>query len=1066
MLPEMKPGLVEALATAYSALIKRQRTASSAFVRWSTANRRSHEFAWLGPGRETLVTSGGELRVVAGDPIHDQLNKMMTTIELNPYERELLYGYPYVVGQRDGTVIRAPLLTIPITITGVGGVLTVRTDEDLLHFNSLPFRSNFDTASHELALARLIESAPEFPLRVDELRTFVGALSREMKTGLSAKLDGMLAAPPMQPRTTTPLTIVDNAACFVAPKTSYFLASDLAHIAEVGAEAVAQTALGWLIGGGGTGRTSDRFEDTRRVYFPFGSNRSQRHVGVLADDPNNQIIVVQGPPGTGKSLTIANVACHLVAQGKRVLISAQKDKALDVVDTLLRGLNLAQLPMTLLRQDRDSKRELRERLDAIQKTRATSETDAILRREEDDHLRIVVNTEETEAALANAIVFEELVAKADMAVEGAPTWLRAIQARWSRRAALRLAKHRAPETTDLLGAQTTLRRGQLLEHSVRILGAAADHRTGEATRAERNQLREFSKLLSRNQTVSRNFSVFDRLKSEPKRCHMLLKVLPCWIMSPDDVARLFPCEPGLFDVVIIDEASQSDLPSMTPVLFRAKQAVICGDSKQMQSQRFAFTSGQVAAQAWREQGLDNLDPDGWLDPVKIDLLQLAGIRAGEEAFLDEHFRSLPAIISFSNDRWYGSRMRIMRDPDDRQVGDPDAPVMKLHHVRDGLVAPGTQENALEARGLVDELSRLLAHPGYATATFGVVCLFEEQMRLMNDLVSAAIDEETRQAHDLVVVNPDGFQGDERDVILYSLSYDAINMARTSLSARQADREHIQGMLNVAFTRAREEVHVFHSAPVDDFGMASGEGTLLDWLKHCEKVQQTTFDPTALSLARTESEFEAEVARALQAQGFRTLSQYPSCGFRIDLVVEKGRQRIAIECDGEIWHQDEHGELRVEDVERQEILERAGWRVLRIPYRRWRSEPEAQLSRVAYALLAMEEEGNPAAASPIDAANGATATSISVDTNEAAILHAVRSGEHQRDAVLSAARVHLGKSRMGRLILQSLEAAIASLARRNLLFVEEGEIFASEEGRTATLSAYAPRVSSRRKTRVR
>src|ERR1019366_8921983 len=122
------------------------------------------------------------------------------------------------------------------------------------------------------------------------------------------------------------------------------------------------------------------------------------------------------------------------------------------------------------------------------------------------------------------------------------------------------------------------------------------------------------------------------LKAEPERCNMLLKILPCWIMSPDDVARLFPCEAGLFDVVIIDEASQCDLPSMMPVLYRAKQAIIAGDSKQMQAQRFAFTSGQVAAQAWREQGLDTLDPEGWLNPSKIDLLQLASIRGSEEAF--------------------------------------------------------------------------------------------------------------------------------------------------------------------------------------------------------------------------------------------------------------------------------------------------------------------------------------------------------------------------------------------------------------------------------------------------
>jgi hypothetical protein len=222
-IPEIKPGLVEALATTYAALIKRQRTASSAFVRWSTANRRAHEFAWIEGGRESLMTGGRELQIRSDSPIHDQLNKMMAAIELNPYERELLYGYPYIIGQREGVAIRAPLLTIPISITAQGGVLFVRAEEDLLRFNSLPFRSDFETAAHELALARLIERTPEYPLRLDDLRRFGDALSREMKTKSTGRLDGLLGSAPTQPRGTMDLAIVDNAACFVAPKTGYFL---------------------------------------------------------------------------------------------------------------------------------------------------------------------------------------------------------------------------------------------------------------------------------------------------------------------------------------------------------------------------------------------------------------------------------------------------------------------------------------------------------------------------------------------------------------------------------------------------------------------------------------------------------------------------------------------------------------------------------------------------------------------------------------------------------------------------------------------------------------------------
>ncbi|MGH9427953.1 MAG: DEAD/DEAH box helicase, partial [Terriglobia bacterium] len=425
----------------------------------------------------------------------------------------------------------------------------------------------------------------------------------------------------------------------------------------------------------------------------------------------NKIIVVQGPPGTGKSLTIANVACHLVAQGRRVLITSQKDKALDVVDELLRGLGFSQLPMTLLRQDRDSKLELRERLESIQKTRAAEETQRERDREAAEYTKHVVEAETKEQKLVDAVLAEHLVAEADGQLSDAVSFFQRLKAHWQFRRAIRLAKRRAPQRSDELGRETARKRAQLLAASLRVLSTAAEHRVGEASRNERNQLRELSKLLGRNQANFKNFSVFDRMKGEPERCHMLLKILPCWIMTPDDVARLFPCEPGLFDTVIIDEASQCDLPSMTPVLYRAKQAIIAGDSKQMQAQRFAFTSNQVAAQAWREQGLDRFDPDRWLDPAKIDLLQLASIRMDEEAFLDEHYRSLPPIIDFSNQRWYGGRLRLMRDADDRRFGDPDVPTIALHHITDGRVEPGTQENEREATELVKALKDQLQHPG-------------------------------------------------------------------------------------------------------------------------------------------------------------------------------------------------------------------------------------------------------------------------------------------------------------------------------------------------------------------
>ena len=1035
--PQIKDGLVEALAKAYATLVKRQRS-STAFVRWTAPRRRQHDFVWLDPGQETLFSSGREVTVKRSSPASESINGMMSAIELNPYERELYYGYPYLYGFVDGVAVRAPVFAMPVSIVADGSSLVIAELEDVLRFNSLPFRTEHDSAAKDQALARLIDATPGLPLSPATLRSFCENLLRDLGVENDALLDGSLAQPPAEPKAATPLRVIDAAACFIAPKGNYFLASDLELIAAAGSSGVARSAWGWLIGKRGTLGTSDDFRDSRKVFFPFSSNQSQRRVALLAADPNNRIIVVQGPPGTGKSLTIANAACDLVARGKRVLISSQKNKALEVVDDLLRHLGLEQMPMTLLRQDRESRRALRESLECIRKQRAAEETRKDVVRESGAHAGTAAETASLDNALAGTLRAEHEVYGAAQSVRAASSLLR----RWKARASLQLtlwsAGRKAPRLSDDLAEQGRQRRAELLNRAVRVLKMSAEDRVAEATRDERNNLHEFAKLLGRDQGSAKNFSVFDRLKRDPERCHSLLKILPCWIMTPDDVARLFPCEPGLFDVVIIDEASQCDLPSMMPVLYRARQAIIAGDSKQMQSQRFAFTSTQVAAQAWSEQKLGALDPEGNYDPARTDLLALASIRKDEEAFLDEHYRCLPPIISFSNKRWYRDRLRIMRDEDDKRFGDQDSAAVVLHRVADGSVHAGTQENEREAAELVGHLKALMEHPGYAEATFGVICLFEEQMRLMNDLVRDQIPEELRTSHDLVVVNPDGFQGDERDVIFYSLSYDANGMTQSALSARQADREHVQGMLNVAFTRARDEMHIFHTAAVAEFGMASGGGAIREWLEHCQSCGAAVVPESA-----ARSEFEADVAGSL---GVKTVARYPACGLEIDIVAESNGRRVAVECDGH---------FETEDVARQETLERAGWTVVRIPYRAWRVNREAQVRRV---LSALEGKVQPAHAAVVSQPADPV---LVVDAQEAAVISALKDGASDLEEVVRGARTHLGHSRLGPRIRSALEHSVAMLRSRGVIYGEENEYFLSEAARGARISVRVARSRGRR-----
>jgi very-short-patch-repair endonuclease/KaiC/GvpD/RAD55 family RecA-like ATPase len=1054
--------LLAAMCRTYADVLGRQRTAASPLARWTKATSRSQEFVWLGGAfdRDQLMLGARESLVFSpGDPLFEAVHKMYGTARLNPYEREVLYGYPYVIGRSRSTTTRGPLLTLAVEIEAVRNHFEVRAADEVVRFNSLPFRSETDTDAHEQALGRVLEATPAFPLTVESLGQFLDVLCRELPSlQRKAALDGSLVAPPEEPRGQETIRLVDAAALFVAPKTSYFLRSDLDEIA--GAEGGEPGALRALVeGAGGDEEQVDITEadvDRARVYFPFPSNRAQRRVAVLLDDPTTHVVRVEGPPGTGKSLTIANLACHLAATGKAVLVTSQKDKALEVVDDKLRELDLAELPMTLLRHDRESKRELLSRLDQVEKRRGKDEVDAefsSLGQTYGDEAHGQVRDAE---AFGSAMRWESAIEEAHRATN-VPQRLRRLSKRWHARSVVRHAHRQAPEATDEIAARVSERRDELLRLSLEVVQVGLERAVSGAKRTERQVVRELQQVLKRDQKAHRNFSLFDRLKQDLDQAQKLLRILPVWIMSPDDVARLFPCSEDLFDVVIVDEASQVDLPSIAPIAYRAKKVVVFGDTKQMQSQRFAFMSRNVAVEAWQRFGMDRLDPTRKLHPVEQSLLNLATIHAQEENLLDEHFRSLPPIIDFSNGRWYDGRLRIMTDAAYKQFGSPDQPIIELHHVEDGVISNGGQENEVEATALVDLLGRIVVDPDYAGAEIGVLCLFEEQVALVNDLVAEAIDVAEWDEHKLVVVNPDGFQGDERDVILYSLSWDNNLMPQAALSARQADSSHIQGMLNVAFTRARDEIHVFHSAPIGTFGMAGGKGgALSDWMAHCAAVQADGGQRRSARHGRVDSEFEAEVAEALRARGVTVFHQYPACGFSIDLVCDLEGSRVAVECDGELYHEDEHGQLRVEDVERQAILERAGWYVLRIPYRKWLKRPGEQVERVLEALTDEDSgssDDNEDAAQP--SGRRQRAPTQAVTREQEAVVQALRNDLRLEDDLLRFARARLGHKRLGPNIRSDLLLAVRSLNHLGLLVVEDGEYFLTPLGREAELRVTQP-----------
>lgn len=436
----------------------------------------------------------------------------------------------------------------------------------------------------------------------------------------------------------------------------------------------------------------------------------------------------------------------------------------------------------------------------------------------------------------------------------------------------------------------------------------------------RNDLSYFARILQRSK---KRYATFEELKNDPNfDFKEVISTLPCWIMSIHDVARVFPLVAGLFDVVIVDESSQCAIPSAIPILYRGKKAIIVGDDQQLPNVEMQYVDDQFNQSLIRECKLYELPRSQSFDCKTNSLFDLCDVFADRHIFLNEHFRCYPEIIRFCNEKFYNGKLLLVKSSFGNNLGR----ILNLETIDGAYDDERLSVNKKEAETVIRKLKTLINNPKYQNLTFGIMSIFREQVEYIKALVynpgtEFYIDPQTRQKYKLIIETADGFQGDERDVILYSFRF-APNSSPNILSF--VSREMGYKRLNVAFSRARSQIFCFTSLPPQDFP----RGILRDYLLYVQ-------NPKSLDIEYQpwDSEFEKEVQSEIEKLGLRVYPQFKTCGFRIDLVVTDDKGKVlAVECDGWEFHYDEYGKLREEDIERQQILERAGWKVVRITSR--------------------------------------------------------------------------------------------------------------------------------------
>ena len=418
----------------------------------------------------------------------------------------------------------------------------------------------------------------------------------------------------------------------------------------------------------------------------------------------------------------------------------------------------------------------------------------------------------------------------------------------------------------------------------------------------------------------------------------------CWAVTSLSAKGRIPLEPGFFDLVVIDEASQCDIASALPLLYRAKRSVVIGDP--MQLSHISTLTRPRDTELQHKYGLVE-SRLGWMYSVN-SLFDLAASVVPSENIINlrDHHRSHADIIGFSNKAFYQGHLRVatryprLKRPNAKQPG------IEWQDVSGSVIRPreGGAQNADEAAAVVAALVDLLVTRGYQ-GTVGVVTPFRAQAQLLQSLIQARSELESVAGRaELLVDTVHKFQGDERDVMFFSPVVSS-GIARSALDFLRSNGN----LFNVAITRARGLLHVVGDRRAAAFCGVGYLEAFVEYISTLDAARGPAVDrapavvgpeyPTVTHPERV-SEWERVLYRAMVAAGQKPIPQFSLEQYDLDLALFEGDRKLAIEVDGERYHRSWTGELCLRDQLRNQRLIELGWGVQRF----WVYEVRDELQR--------------------------------------------------------------------------------------------------------------------------
>ena len=710
------------------------------------------------------------------------------------------------------------------------------------------------------------------------------------------------------------------------------------------------------------------FQNTALVDFIDGSKLSDEFLPAINVGPtnNDQIkatqnalsssaSVITGPPGTGKSQTIASITTSTLLNGGSVLFASKNHQALDAVIERLSNLApdveyivrtydrsgdidvsfrdvldiIAKKPQGIL-QDYDPK--LKSKLSSM----ATARSNALVRSQKLEDIECAIgdllyrikfresgkfqSAEGVQSTKPRQSFFKRILAlllffkrqndnDQDLAEQAA-----ALDAPLSvlneQLAALREAKKEQQSDVDILKLTDEI--SELSEHLLPpVLKTQADL-SDEALK----------ELLEENDV---NILLDSRSKVSVNIAQKILKSRPLWLSSVQAASKRIPLIPGLFDVLVIDEATQCDLASAIPLMFRAKKVVIVGDDKQLK-----FIPNIGKAQDLNFMRLNNLEPKkvARFSQSSLSLFDAAlRVPNAQKILLRSQYRSAPGIVDYISSQFYGGALNVAVDYNSLKCPPNQKPGIAWTDVKPNLELRNDHVNTAEIHAIIAHLKTLLVDQNYE-GSVGFVAPFRAQVLEFETQIVKSIPAELLAKAKLKAGTVDSFQGDERDLVLFSPTL-TNNSTSSAVNFVRKDFRR----LNVAISRAKAVAHVFGDLDYAKSNVVRSLGKLAEFATRSRnRVKgENVFD----------SEWERQVYYALKKRGLDPIPQYEVAGRRLDFALfGLGDIKIDVEVDGRRWHTDIDGNRKVSDIWRNRQLESLGWKVMRF----WVDELDKDMER--------------------------------------------------------------------------------------------------------------------------